>query len=403
MLTRTCRRAWLLALCIFLTPTFARGQNYEVPPPSTLLPIPLGGPRYEQGGFFFAGEFLFMRQTNPIDRQDIAFRGFMDLDGSISGVPGSYVGSGSTALSTDAVSAPITYQPGLSLTAGWRFRDGTVVEAMWWHLSDARYSATASILPPGFNVAANLSETVITSPVFGYALQFAGPANDVAIGNPGATFGIWNASDRQTIDFVQRFDMGGIHLRVPIHQTESLRTYGIVGGRAIIMWERFRWLVYDRDVNGVQRPVDVAQYSNVVSNRLYGAWVGCGCDWYWGSTPLGAFSATLDLQGSVMVDIVKERAKYELPDALLIPTITAVASRARNEYKIAPVVQFDASMWWYPYEGIQCRVGWDILAMFNTVASPNPVDFNVGALAPAWEDGITRVLRGFHVGVGFMF
>ncbi len=173
--------------------------------------------------------------------------------------------------------------------------------------------------------------------------------------------------------------------------------YWIVGGRAIIMWERFRWRTVANDITGLAGPDDVGVYSNVISNRLYGANVGIGGDWFWGSSPLGAFAASCELQGALMVDFVKERARYELDDR------STAATTAINEYTFAPVVQFDVSLWWYPYQGIQCRVGWDMLAIFNTVSSPAPVDFNFGSLTPAWEDGQLRWLRGLHVGVGVVF
>lgn len=422
MRMRTGRWAWLLALGLALAPGAARGQEVPPPPDYPLLNIlPIGGPRYEDGGFFLAGEFLFMQQTNPIRHQAIAFRGYIDQNGSLTGTPGTFVGSGTTALDTNAVSGPGTFQPGLAITAGWRFKNGVVVEGLWWHLSDARYSATAATIPPP-GATNNLNDFVMTSPVFGFPFTFSGPPENFSTGPVpankanlvlSATYGIYNASDIQTIDFVQRFDMGGIQFRIPFFQTDCWRSYWVVGGRAIVMWERFRWRVTDfaqGDVNGDGTldsgnftPLDTAQYSNVVSNRLYGAWLGCGNDWYWGSSPIGAFAASIDVGGSLMVDIVKERARYELPDALTVPILLPVASRARNEYTLAPVLQGDFALWWYPYQGIQCQLGWNFLAMFNTVASPHPVDFNYGAIAPEWADGITRVLHGFHAGIGFSF
>ena len=61
---------WLLAIGIWLLPgvAFAQGQymQQEVVPQTGYLPGPLGHPRYEDGGFFVAMEFLYGTQTNPI-------------------------------------------------------------------------------------------------------------------------------------------------------------------------------------------------------------------------------------------------------------------------------------------------------------------------------------------------
>ncbi len=215
MRTRIGRLVALLILGMILTPTGARGQDLY--PPEVLLPIPLGP---EDGqGIFLAAEFLFMRQTNPLEDQPVAFRGFVDVDGSITGTAGNFVGSRTPALDVNQVGGPVTWQPGLALAAGWRFSDGTLIEASWWHLSDARYSATASLIPYDFQVRADLADSFISSPVFNFPIDYAGPALQVAGGNPGSTFGIWNASSLQTIDFVQRFDQGMLIIRIPFDRT----------------------------------------------------------------------------------------------------------------------------------------------------------------------------------------
>jgi hypothetical protein len=375
----------------------AQVQALEQAPPTPLLPLPIGGQRYEEGGPFVGAEFLFWQQSNPLKRQQVAFRGFVDVGGGITGAPGQYVGSLAPALHTDDVSGPITYQPGLSVVGGWRFRDGITLEAGWWHLSDARYSATASLLPQNLRVGSTLADTFISSAVYNFPINYAGASQNVNLGNPGDTFGIWNASSLMTIDFVQRFDMGMINFRVPIDQTEYWRMHGIIGGRAVIMWERFRWRTVSYDLNGQAAADDQAIYSNVVSNRWYGANLGVGGDWFLGDSPLGGFAFSAEIHGSVGVDIVKERAKYELGD------FSTAASRAMNEYTISPLVQGDLSLWWYPTQGIQCRLGWQCLAIFNTIASPRPIDFNVGAVAPGYERGIIRFFNGLHVGVAIVF
>ena len=396
MKTRTGR---FFLLLVILGTLWAPGVVCGQPlfPPSVNLPIPTGPREPEGDGIFFAAEFLFMRQTNPIEDQPLAFRGLLDADGTITGVPGTFVGSNNVALDANQVGGPISWQPGIALAAGWRFSDGTLLEVSWKHLSDTRYSATASIIPENFAVRPDLADTFLTSPVFNFPLEFAGAPQNSALGQPGATFGIWNASSLQTVNFIQRFDQGAVNFRVPIDKTENWRMYGIIGGRAVIMFERFSWRVVSADINGLSNDSTIATYTNVVSQRMYGANFGVQGDWFWGSGPLGAFACSCELQGALTMNVVKERAKYLRDDRAI------GANRAVNEYTFAPLVELDVSLWWYPYQGIQCRLGWDMMAIFNTVAAREPVDFNYGAITPEWDAGQFRFFRGFHVGFGVIF
>ena len=52
---------------------------------------------------------------------------------------------------------------------------------------------------------------------------------------------------------------------------------------------------------------------------------------------------------------------------------------------------------------IQFRLSYDVMAFFNTVASPKPIDFNYGAIAPAWEEGTFRLLHGISIGMAVVF
>lgn len=376
-------------------PAVVRAQNYEVPP----VPFtgPLSHPRYEEGGFFMGLQFLYYRQTRPIRNQDIAYRGLVDVDGSINGTPGAFIGSGDLALTTHQLQGPGTWQPGFNLTLGWRFESGTVLQVSWYHLWDSRYSATAGLLPPNGNVGQNLENTFLTAFVYNFPVDYGGNPQNTFAGNPGATFGIWNAASLMTIDFIQRFDMFDLTARMPMWQSDKYRMYGLVGPRIVWLWERFRWRTVDTDVQGLATADTTAIYSNVTSNRLYGVHFGAGNEWFLGDTPAGAFSVSLDCQAALYIDFVKGRAKYELADR------STAATRARNLWSLVPGVEARASLWWYPWEAIQVQVGYDLFAFFNTVASPRPVDFNYGALDPAWDHGVFRFLHGLTLGVGFVF
>jgi hypothetical protein len=387
--------------------------------PDNPWPLPLFHDRPETGGIYAAGEFMFMRQTNPLAHQVIARRGLFDFDGSITAAlngqvaepapnvppiiipgqihPGNFIGSGTPALFADDAGGPATYQPGFSITLGWRFADGVAVEINWIHLFEAKYSAAASIVPPTLNPGNNLEETFISSPVFNFPNAYAGPQFKLAIGNPNAAFGIWNAASEMTIDFIQRFEQFDITGRIPVYQSDNCRCYGLIGPRLVWLWERFKWRTVSEDFLGNAAGDDSAIYSNIVSQRMYGVHGGGGTEWRLGDSPIGTFSVSLDLQAALMADIVKERAKYERGDH------AAASKRSLTTYTVVPELQANPSLWWYPIEGIQMRVGYDLMGFFNTVAAPNPVSFNYGGLDPAWEQGHFRFFDGFNAGIGFIF
>lgn len=403
MRTRFCWLGVVLALGMAFAPATAQAQLGDVPtaPGSMTVPWPFGRPRYDQGGWYLGGEFLYWRQTNTMGNQPLAFRGLVDFDGSIGqalglgNTPGQFIGSHSNALDVNYVSGPNNYTPGFNFTTGYRFSDGIALEMRWIHLFDTRYAATASLVP-ATSPGANLQETFLTSPVYNFSPAYVGPGNVTGVGNATAIVGIWNASSLQTIQFVQRFDQWELTMRVPMHESECWRTYGIFGPRLVSMWERFSWRVVSAEADGSTPPEDIAQYSNVSSNRLYGGHLGVGNEWFMGDTPIGAFSVSLDVQAALFIDFFKGRPKYELSDK------STAASHPRNLYSFVPEVQGSLNMWWYPYEGIVCRFGYEVSAFFNTYSSPRPVDFNFGSITPAYERTF-RMFDGFNMGVGIVF
>ena len=62
---------------------------------------PLSHPRYERGGIFGGIQGLYWREGRPLASQTVAFRGFVDVDGSVTGTPGTFVGSHSDALNVN--------------------------------------------------------------------------------------------------------------------------------------------------------------------------------------------------------------------------------------------------------------------------------------------------------------
>jgi hypothetical protein len=445
MRTRAFGLIALLTAALALHPgTAARAQ--EVPPADPAWPFPLYHTRPETGGLFVDGSFVMYRQTNPLEHQPIAFRGFFDVDGSITGHPGGHVGNFAPALFADDAGGPGTYQAGFRTGIGWRFDDGISIELSWMHLMKSVYFATISgVSPLLFKSDPQLANTYISAPVYNFPIEYSGPLidgpalatpNTPIIGTPGrnlnAGFGLWNAADEMSIEFDQRFEQVDIIGRVPIVETDCDRCYGLVGFRGVWLWERFKWRTVDQgfgsnvgllptvDIDPItgqlffppgrmappispairstlvpdQSPLNAAIYTNIVSNRLYGPAVGFGNEWYIGH----GFSISTDVLGVLSLDVVKERAKYELGQKDQAPQ----AKRSVTTYTIAPEVQAGVTLWWYPIEGVQVQVGYDIMGFFNTIAAPNPVSFNYGGLDPAWTEKF-RFFDGLRAGVGFIF
>jgi hypothetical protein len=410
--------AWLAAAVAAMLPSIGHSQDYTQPDPQ--VPIPLWHDRPETGGFYAAFEFLFMRQTNPIKNELIARRGLLDFDGSITADlsgnpiitplgplvvstptprPGTFIGSGTPALTTQDIKGPQTWEPGWEVHLGWKFENGIAVDFSWMSLLETRYTAVATLVPPNLQAGEILQETFLFSPVFNFNHDFAGPPDKLGIGNPFAAFGIWNGATNEQISLLQRFDKFDIIGRIPLYETDCSRCYGLIGPSFVWFWERFKWITYAFDVNG-QLPDgarDIADYTNIVSNRLYGVKIGGGDEFRLGDTPIGTFSVSLDLAASAYMDFIKERAKYTLGDQSI------QNKRSRSEYKFVPEIEGQLNVWWYPIEGVQIRLGYDAMGFFNTVSAPYPVDFNYGRLDGGWVDGTSRWLDGFNFGIGFIF
>src|SRR5437879_4067263 len=92
-------RWFLLIAGLFLVPSTGFAQT-DVPP--VLFTGPLSHPRLDDGGMYVGFEFVYMNTNRTLASQIIAKRGFKDLDGTAStSPPGTFVGSGDTALETN--------------------------------------------------------------------------------------------------------------------------------------------------------------------------------------------------------------------------------------------------------------------------------------------------------------
>lgn len=415
MSTRWSWQSALLVATLALLPATAWGQDLLDPqpitvraqnmtdqqpytPPDTQFPLPLYSNRPEQGGLFIAGEFIFGKENNPLNHQLIAVHGFTDVDGSVTGAPGTFVGTGTPALYADQASGPGSYQPGFDFTIGWKFENGIAVEINWWHLQEAKYSAEATLLGPSFSAGPFGADAFLFAPVYNVPPEFSGPAFKVppTVGLANALYGIWNGAAVMDIQFLQRFDQYELLTRVPVFDTTCIHCYGLMGARIAWFWEKFWWRTYDYNFAGIYTSQDVADYTNVTSNKMYGATIGGGTDWRIGDTPIGTFALSIDTTASAYADFVDERAQYELADR------STAARRVRKDLRPVPELQGDIDLWWYPIEGVQLRLGFDAMGFWNTAASPSPVSFDFGGLDPGWVSKF-RYLTGLHAGIAFIF
>jgi hypothetical protein len=187
------------------------GENYSVPnTPAVMTNAPILNhlPTANPGsaGFYTAAEFVLLTQSRAIGSQVVAQRGFFDSQGLLTGVPGTFIGSGAVALSTDQL-GQASYAPGYRIYLGWKCEDGTSVYADFMQTFDTRRHAGATLVPPGFRGPSNLADTFISSPVYNFPTDYAGPINKIAqdSGTPANAYGIWNAASEMTIDYSQRY------------------------------------------------------------------------------------------------------------------------------------------------------------------------------------------------------
>ncbi|MEZ6140207.1 MAG: hypothetical protein R3B84_06505 [Zavarzinella sp.] len=344
-----------------------------------------------------------MKQTRAIGTQNIAFNGLVDSAGAITGTPGTFVGSGTLALASNHLGRT-SYQPGYRLELGYRTPEGMRYSVSWLHLNNHRYSGGASFAPANPFVGANLADTFLFSPVFNFGPNFAGAPNRITIGGaaaPGAINGIWNGATNMTIDFNQQFDNWDVTARVPIvgMDTELARTYAMAGGRFSWFFERFNWRTESFNIDTAGNLTGSgafnARYTNTLSQRMYGVFLGSGHEIY---LP-GGVAANLELTAAPLVAIVKEKAKYVRGDDF------NQAKRTNFDSKLVLNGTAALNFTWYPsfMPGMMMRAGYTGNLFMNTVYMDEPVGFNFGSIDPAYSKKLFRIIHGCNFGIGYVW
>ncbi len=377
------------------TAAIAQEGGFQTPLNSDpVIPIPTG--QSGQPGFYTGMEFVMLFQTKAIGYQQIAIRGFYDANGGITGKPGKFIGSGETALDTHQLGSGSTGMPGFRLEIGYKFDTGTRIYANYMQVYDAHYSAGATQAQYGFRSRPDLSDTFLTSKVYNFTPAFGGPQFDTAADGGNSTFntyGIWNAADIMDVKFTQRFQQAEFGIRTPIFATDYSSVYSLAGGRFAWFFERFQWRTVDIDNQGNNPPQSVALYTNTLSQRMYGAFVGCGHEIYLGSM----FSSSLDLTAAGYMNVAKGAAKYKLGDE------STQSKFGRETFSVVPSGTADLNLWFYPVEGVQMRLGYTGMTFFNTRYMRDPIGFNFGNINPDYGVKYFRLVHGFNAGIGFFF
>jgi hypothetical protein len=397
------------------------GPDYAPPATWLNLPVPLYSTHPDLGGPFVFGGFALYRQTNPLTDQPVAYRGFIVTDPVTTQadlvtpanffVPqGTFLGNRTVALDVHQVTGPGTYEPGFTIGVGWKCQDGPAVTLSWLWLASAQFRADATLINrPDQILGGSLANSFLTSFVYNFPSQYGGPFAKVTLAplsNPtglavpvGGVFGIWNGASVETEKFEQRASQIDLCYRVPFYETECYRVSGLVGPRFFWIWERFTWNTTDIGLDAAgntlpDQPTFSALYTNVVSNRMYG--VNCGfCQEYYCGC---GFACMLESEACLYLDIVKEQAKYQFPNDQIPPQ----NKRRITQYRVVPEFQLTPRIMWYPWEGIQMSLGYDLMAFFNTIAAPRPIDFNYSALDPPYVS-THRFFDGIQANIALLF
>lgn len=363
---------------------------------------PLGNPGKGQG-FYASVDLLYMARTNTLGDQVIAYRGLVDSTGALTLVPGTYIGSGRVGLSTDMLGRR-AYTPGWKAAIGFKTEDNISVQLSYLAAHKQEYNASATLVPQGFVTRLDLVDTFLTAPVYGFTQAYAGPAQKTALDgatippNPipfpnGLFYGIWNGASVMTISYAEDYTQWDVGARVPLFDTQYSKIYGLGGVRMDWYMERFKWRAQSFDINGNAGPNTAANYTNNLSQRMYGPYVGCGHEIYAGNR----FSMSADMTAALLVNVIKERAKYELEDQ------TIQNKRSYNDIGLVPSVTGAANLWWYPIEGLQMRVGYFANTFYGTKNMTEPVGFNYGAIDAKYGFQGFRMVHGLNIGLGFFF
>lgn len=401
MRRNTLQWAGLGVMLLLLASAQARAQTPDYAPPDMQMPFPLFSTHPNDGGLYLWGQYVMYQETNPLVHEPVAYRGFLPTTDNVSGAGTAgnvFIGSRQDALDVNQVTGPTTLQPGFEAGIGYKLKDGSTISLSWMWLSDAQYRATATLAAPNYQYRSDQADTFLTAFVYNFPPDFSGPALKIVdLSAPtlgaGDVYGIWNGASIMTEEFIQRFNQVEVRFRKPVYENETYRLSGVIGPRIVWLWERYRWVTTDLDSFGDEQPQWVGEYDAISSNNLYGGFIGCQQEWYVGK----GFTAYLTLEATGFIDGSDRQSLYTLG------TRTGPENkRTIHQLSFVPGFRATPGFMWYPIEGVQINLNYDAFGFFDTVSTPQPVDFNYSALDPIVKDTF-RFFSGFQAGIALLF
>ena len=126
---------------------------------------------------------------------------------------------------------------------------------------------------------------------------------------------------------------------------------------------------------------------------MYGPFLGTEQDIDLGN----GFSTVLDVNGGLLMNFAAKRAKYELQDGSI------QIKNSQNDLNFTPNLNVGINLYWRPIKGVEMRVGYSALGYFNSLYMSKPIDFNYGAIDPAYNHQLFRLYHYANVGVSIIF
>lgn len=456
------RIKWLFAAAVALLGAAPASAQYQLgttnlAAPVHEIPLPVAwGDRDE--GFYFSAEAAVMRINSALRGQNVARRGYVDLDGSIRGNPnggivdildggGNYVttlwtergpagaiyGSQEVALNTDEVNKD-QFQPGTRITFGYRMRSGITIEASYMGLTKARSAATSGIVNPSQNAGNDGANAYLYSGFYNFSPYYAGPQREIIsdvwlqtlppnnlgtyqpvnlpadVQNLGgfavSAYGITNGFELVQISQLLSIHTAELNMRVPVLQVEGTRTYWTGGFRYISTMERFRMVIEDQ---GFPDALGGPFGGGIIDNEQRNEWslrytTKQRNNFYGLQTGVGGeaylfngFAVSLDSKIGVLAQANRSSVTLNRLDS-----VEGLVKRTQNYFNMAGLFQGGAYLWWYAHEGVTFRVGYEYLGILGARRMTDPIDYDLGRLSPTARNSYLS-LDGFVMGVSFTF
>jgi hypothetical protein len=151
--------------------------------------------------------------------------------------------------------------------------------------------------------------------------------------------------------------------------------------------------IVDQDIDGNTSPYDTMLYDNEWENQLIGLTTGCQHEYYLGN----GFAISCDGRLGIFANLQQNKTIVARGDDSTI----AISVQERN-LTFSPSGQLGVYGWWYPFEGIQIRAGYEVFGALNIRRSEHPVSFDLGHLDPAY-DNQALIMDGFVLGFSLIF